>query len=128
MEQVNSNTTKLSGHHLRSFSDSYKGKIDCGTENMSITVYGEEFVKNVKELWSRLLTDNKQKVLLVSEGDDICKFCRFADDAGRDCNVYYDRMKRLDEQTASEFGLEIGKVYLVSDILRAFDSKGGKEG
>lgn len=125
-EVDNSEPIKLSGHHLRSFLDSYRGKIDCGVESMSIAFYGEEFIKKVNRHLSKMIANPQLKVLLVTEGDDICKICRFADDAGQDCNLYYDRMKNLDKQIAGEFGLEIGKVYLVSDIIRAFNSTGRK--
>jgi len=112
---------RLAGHHLGNFKDYYFG------EDEALSKYGKNFVTKTRELYLRMLANPRLRILIDNGGDDICKNCFYVDDAGADCNIYFEELGMKDEQTASKLGFELGKECAVSDIIKAFNASKGRE-
>jgi len=109
----------LAGHHLEDFKDYCKEETVWSKQGF----YSKDFFQKTYELYHRMAANHNLRVLLINTvlgGDDICKNCPFANDMDADCNIYFESLGRRDEQTARDMSLEIGKIYHVSEIIKAF--------
>ena len=109
---------KLRGHHIFRLKD-YAS--DPEKNLREARVYGEEFVRNLKNTFDNILKD-ETSIIIVDSFDDLCVKCNIGNDNG--CQptprffVPADYIAEIDRGCAYNLGLEIGVVYESSTFLQ----------
>lgn len=112
---------KLRPHHLQSVIDYYNGELDDFDKFCTSIGYGENFSKKIYDLWSRTVSDQTLKVLLVYGSDDVCHICKFMNPSNKYCKLFSYLVNAFDIMFIDQYNLEVGKIYSVSDIIKTFD-------
>ncbi len=106
----------LRGHHLNTWGFFLSHQDAEEQLKVSLAKYGKEFINNTISVLKTITTSPADtSIKLIDDKDIICKVCKR--NYGRKCKSY-DDAGMTDRITICYYGLELGRVYPATEIIK----------